>query len=192
MWETLVEWDKQLFELLNGQWHNDFLDTVMPYWRSKKAWIPVYVVLAIFFVMRYRKNSLFIFLSIGLLVLLADQTSSHLIKPSVERLRPCNDTSLEQIRTLVQCGNGFSFTSSHASNHFGLSMFLFLVLPSPRSRMLGSILFLWAASIAYGQVYVGVHFPLDILAGACLGMTLGFLVYRVFYLKVLYSLAWLE
>jgi undecaprenyl-diphosphatase len=105
----------------------------------------------------------------------ADQLSSELIKKKVERLRPCRETQLQPAaRTLVHCGGGYSFTSSHATNHFAVAVFIFFSwgLCWKRWRWL---LLLWAASISLGQVYVGVHYPLDILVGAINGSILGYL-----------------
>lgn len=184
MLETLVEWDKALFEVINGQWHNGFLDTVMPYWRSKRFWIPVYLLISLFIGFKYRWNSIYIFISLALLILASDQLSSHLIKPSIERLRPCNDPTLTDVRILVHCGNGFSFTSSHATNHFALSSFLFLAIQEFRNKLGSFILFFWAATIAYGQVYVGVHFLFDVLAGTTLGCLIGYLIYQLIFKRL--------
>ncbi|MDX1685268.1 MAG: phosphatase PAP2 family protein, partial [Saprospiraceae bacterium] len=94
----------------------------------------------------------------------------------VERVRPCNDESIKQEVILrARCGGGYSFTSSHATNHFGLSMVLFLLLGNRIAWRW--LIFLWAALVSYAQIYVGVHYPLDILGGAVLGVMLGYLVY---------------
>jgi len=107
----------------------------------------------------------------------ADFTSSKIVKPLIERVRPCNDTTLPfEVRELVKCGGGYSFTSSHATNHF-----VSLVLGFLRKKWITWALLTWAASIAYGQVYVGVHYPLDVITGAVLGSLIGLsfeLIYR--------------
>jgi undecaprenyl-diphosphatase len=107
-------------------------------------------------------------------ILLSDQISSSVVKPLFARLRPCNDPDLStQVRLLLDgCGAGYSFTSSHATNHFALAIFLTVTL----RQWIGKytwVLYLWAASIGYAQVYAGVHYPFDILAGALLGTGIG-------------------
>lgn len=106
-----------------------------------------------------------------LVILLADQISSTFIKPYFARLRPCNDAALaSQMRILVRCGVGYSFVSSHAANHFGLSFFL---LPLFKGNMAKSLLVLWAVAVSLSQIYVGVHYPSDVFFGAVLGMAIG-------------------
>lgn len=188
MLESLVELDKWLFGLVNGAWHNSFLDAVVPYWRDKKTWIPLYLFFAIVLTLKYQWKVFWVLLMVGIVILIADQSSSELLKKSIERLRPCNDPSLLDVRTLVHCGGGFSFTSSHATNHFALATILYLILRQFwTARWLPISLYLWAFSIAYGQVYVGVHFPLDVFCGALLGILIGWGVYnlfRLFYKRV--------
>jgi membrane-associated phospholipid phosphatase len=95
------------------------------------------------------------------------------IKPTIQRVRPCNQVDMQKTVVLrVHCGGGYSFTSSHATNHFALAVFLIFAI-GRHFRRIAIPLLLWAASIAYGQVYVGVHFPLDILGGALLGTMIG-------------------
>ena len=114
----------------------------------------------------------------------ADFTSSKIVKPLVERVRPCNDTNLPfGVRELVKCGGGYSFTSSHATNHFAIATFLSLILGFLRKKWITWTLLAWAASIAYGQVYVGVHYPLDVIAGAALGSLIG-LSFELLYQRI--------
>jgi undecaprenyl-diphosphatase len=165
----LLQLDQQLFELINGSGHTAWLDAIMPWWREKTSWIPLYVLLAGYLVWRYRLRAVYYLIAVGLLIALADTLSSQVVKPLVERPRPCNDPALkDEVQLLVSCGVGYSFTSSHATNHFALANFFSLTLPF-FAGWRGLFLFLWAGSIAYGQVYVGVHYPLDVLAGALLG-----------------------
>jgi len=111
---------------------------------------------------------------------ISDVISSRVVKPQFERLRPCRQENMEVVLR-ARCGSGFSFTSSHASNHFAVAVFFMLTIG--RMYRWSRILWLiWAGMIALGQVYVGVHFPLDVLAGAFLGSLIGLTVYRV-YLK---------
>lgn len=189
----LVETDKAFFQLINSSWNNAFFDFLLPYLRSKTFWIPLYLLIATVLLYKYKWNALYMFLLIGLTVLICDQISSELIKKTVERLRPCNDPDMQaQLRLLVPCGGGFSFTSSHATNHFALAYLFFRLLKpmfSIRNKKSPYILafscFLWASSIAYSQVYVGVHYPFDVAVGACLGTLVAALTYLCY--KMLFN-----
>lgn len=176
MIETITQLDKSLFFLINGEWTGSFLDWIMPLLRDKYFWTPIYVFLVVFFLSQYKWKG---FALIGFVLLafgIADFTSASIIKPMVERLRPCNDLDLAgQIRVLVDCGTGFSFVSSHASNHFAIS-FLLISLYYRRWKWIFPLCFLWAFMVSYAQIYVGVHFPVDILGGALLGTAVGLLV----------------
>lgn len=180
MLDTLIQWDQWLFHLINYDWHNGFLDAVMPYWRKKEVWIPLYCLIAGFCLYRYRLKGLYFILAAVLTVAIADPVSSQLIKKSIQRDRPCREAALEKdVKLLIPCGGGYSFTSSHATNHFAIGVFLMLTI----GRLFGAWrwLFLgWAASIAFGQVYVGVHYPLDVIAGAGVGGLIGWSVFRLY------------
>ncbi len=173
MEEALLHFDQQLFQLINGQWHFDWLDALMPYWRSKYFWLPLYLFLFSFLYSNFGQRSHYFLLSMLLMLLLSDGLSSQLIKKSVARQRPCHEPALQaELHLLVPCGGGYSFTSSHATNHFAIAFFLALTL-GRRFHWIWPSGLLWASSIAYGQVYVGVHYPLDVLGGALLGGTIG-------------------
>ncbi|MCB0570653.1 MAG: phosphatase PAP2 family protein [Phaeodactylibacter sp.] len=179
----ILQLDQQLFHLLNGEWHNAFFDAIMPYWRDKETWFPLYALFGIFLAYRYRLRGLYFILAVVLTVGLADLASSQGFKKHVRRLRPCQDTEIQAgARLLVGCGRSYSFTSSHAANHFAMAAFIALTLGRIYRRIRWP-LFLWAASIAYGQVYVGVHYPLDVIAGGLLGVLIGIVVAKV-YLRV--------
>lgn len=177
----LLQFDRWLFHLINGEWHWPVLDAIMPYWREKSTWIPLYVLMAGFVIWKFRQKALFFLLAAGLTVALADTISSRVVKQAVHRLRPCNDQAVrDEVKLLIDCGPGYSFTSSHATNHFAVAVFLCLTLGAvyPRIRV---PLLLWAASISYAQVYVGVHYPLDVLGGALLGTLIGYLVAMAYF-----------
>lgn len=179
MLESLIAWDKELFSLINTQWCNGFLDFVLPYWRTKTTWIPLYILLFLIIGKDRGFKIFWVLIVLGLTIAVADQISSEWIKKIVERLRPCNDSSLPNVRTLIHCGSGFSFTSSHATNHFALVMQLFLIFRMTWKTKYFVALFIWAALIAYAQVYVGVHYPLDVLAGGLVGCILAWLVHQI-------------
>src|SRR5690606_31319118 len=111
---------------------------------------------------------------------LTDFTSSSVIKKEVTRVRPCNDVQFkEQVRLRVRCGSGYSFPSSHAANHFALGIFLLVIFRKCWKHIIWLSLG-WAASISFAQIYVGVHYPSDILAGALLGSLIGWFTASVF------------
>ena len=119
-----------------------------------------------------------VFVFAGITILLTDQIASSIIKPAVHRLRPCNDPAvLPDMHLLVDCGPGFSFISSHASNHFGIAVFLILILRKRFSWITPPAL-LWATLICFAQVYVGLHYPLDVIGGALLGVVIGMITGR--------------
>jgi undecaprenyl-diphosphatase len=149
----------------------------MPFFRESTFWIPFYLFLIVFVFVNFGKKGWVWLLFAFITVLLTDQLSSSIIKNWVQRPRPCADPLFSnQVRLLLDhCSGGYSFTSSHATNHFGVATFLFLTL----GRYFGSwryLLFIWAALICYAQVYVGVHYPLDVVFGAILGFTIGHFV----------------
>lgn len=170
----LLQFDRTLFFLINDTGHTAWLDALMPLWRDRFFWTPLYVALAGFVCWKFGtvKGAVFV-LAVIVAAGLADVTSSRVVKPIVERLRPCNEPEIkEQVNLLIHCGSGYSFTSSHAANHFAVAVFLCLTLGQFYRRIRLPFL-LWAASIAYAQVYVGVHYPLDVVSGALLGTIIG-------------------
>jgi membrane-associated phospholipid phosphatase len=180
MLEQLLEMDQEIFFLINGDWHNPVLDAIMPYWRDKKFWIPLYVLLAAFSIYRFRLKGLYFILAVALTVGVADTMSSKVIKKSVKRVRPCNDIEIKpEVQLLAGCGSGYSFTSSHATNHFAVALFIALTLGTIYKWAKWPFI-IWAASIAFGQVYVGVHYPLDVLMGAILGSFIGWAIASIY------------
>ncbi|MCH2020859.1 MAG: phosphatase PAP2 family protein [Saprospiraceae bacterium] len=178
--DIILEWDKSLFSLINGQWHNNIFDLIMPYIRDKKTWIPLYLLLLFFIGKKRGIKTVWVLIIITITIIISDQISSELVKKSICRIRPCNDTTLNNVRLLLEnCGGGFSFTSSHATNHFSFAMQLYLIFRCSWNRIYFLLLFIWACLIAYGQIYVGVHFPLDVIGGAFLGCFLAFIVNRI-------------
>lgn len=179
--KSIVSLDKWLFTKINRDWSNSFFDAFMPYMRNPSFWIPLYVLLIVFAFVKFPKKALVWIISFAVAVATSDIISSHIIKPLIGRTRPCNDPELSQsLRMLANyCGQNGSFTSSHAANHFTIAAFLFITL-KPIWGNYTAIFFLWAAIISYAQIYVGVHFPLDILGGTILGLTIGNVFGKIF------------
>ena len=174
IFESLQSFDQTLFVYINRVATHPILDTLMPFFRESTFWIPLYLFLIVFVFVNFGKNGWVWLLFAFITVLLTDQFSSSIVKNWVMRPRPCNDPVFSsQARLLLDhCSGGYSFTSSHATNHFGVATFLCITL----GRFLGSwkyLLFIWAALICYAQVYVGVHYPLDVVFGALLGFLIG-------------------
>jgi membrane-associated phospholipid phosphatase len=191
MLAEILELDWFLFKIINNSLSNPIFDFLMPLFREKKFWIPLYLLLAFLIIQKFKYQSVAIFFLILFTVLLCDQLSSELIKNIFQRLRPCNDPELnDEVRLLVKCGSGYSFTSSHACNHFGLAtLFVFAMKPllkksSWNFSMLRFVFYFWAGIIAFAQIYVGVHFPMDVFAGALLGCLTGFICIRLYLLLV--------
>jgi membrane-associated phospholipid phosphatase len=176
----LLQFDETLFRLINGSWHHPFFDVLLPYWRSKYFWFPLYLFLISFLLLNFKKKGVLLLLGLALSVGMTDTLSSQIIKKSIRRLRPCQSEVLQtEVHLLVRCGSGFSFPSSHAANHFVIATFLALTL-GKTFRKIKPPLFLWAATIAYAQVYVGLHYPLDVLGGAFLGGSIGMAISLIY------------
>lgn len=177
---SIIRYDIALFTKINGVWHNSFLDWLLPLLRNEFFWSPLYMFLVVFMLMNYGKRGLYWILAFLVTFAMADMLSSSVIKPWVGRLRPCNDPLLaDTVRSLVRCGSGKSFTSSHAANHFALAMFSFKTITIVPLAWRWCFLF-WAFAVCYAQVYVGVHFPLDVTCGAILGCLIGMLTSKLF------------
>ena len=174
--QKIIKADQELFLLLNRGYTNSFLDSLFPWYREGNTWVPFYLFLVVFSILNFKRKAFPFILFAVVTIVLTDQISSNLVKPFFERPRPCRDPFLmNQIRMLLNgCSGGFSFTSSHATNHFGFAVYLLVTIGSLIGRW-KYLLLIWAATIAYGQVYVGVHYPLDIFCGALLGASIGWM-----------------
>ena len=180
MLEFLVELDKSLFLFFNGL-HHPVLD-VFFYWVSSKwIWVPFYVLLA-WHAYRKQGNYLFLmFVFIAAAVAASDQLASGLIKPTVMRLRPCHDPSLAGQVHLVYdyCGGKYGFISSHAANVFTLLAFM-LKLFEGKPYGFRPVLWFWAITVSFSRIYLGAHFPGDIIAGLIVGSLSGNIFARLY------------
>ncbi|MFT4203626.1 MAG: phosphatase PAP2 family protein [Chitinophagaceae bacterium] len=183
--DTLNQWDTWLFLKINTQWTSPFWDNVFPFLRDKMVSIPLYVFLLLFVFLNFGWKSWKWVLLVIVTVILSDQFSSSFIKYIFGRVRPCNEPNLrEQIRILVNyVPQSPSFTSSHAVNHFAVATYFYKTL-KPYIGKWAFLFFLWAAMVGYGQIYVGVHYPGDVLGGAVAGMLIGLLTSFVFNKKI--------
>lgn len=180
MLETLLHFDQQLFFAINHGLSNPFFDWLMPLLRNKYSWAPLYLFVIVYFIRQYGRTGIMLVCMLLLTFVLADNISSSIIKPAVGRLRPCNDPEINaQVNSLVGCGTGYSFPSSHAANHFALAMYM-IIACHHRWKWILPVALLWAFSVSFAQIYVGVHYPVDITAGAFLGCLIGYFTSTIF------------
>lgn len=180
MIETLIQLDTELFLALNGA-HNSFFDFLM-FWASNKfIWIPLYLFFLYLLFKNYKWESIGIFVSIIVLITLSDQLSVHLFKDVFQRLRPCHEPELQGVVHLIngKCGGQFGFISSHATNTFALAVFLIQFL-GKRYRYFTTLILLWAVIIGYSRIYLGVHYPGDVIMGAAFGSLLGIIISNLY------------
>ncbi|MFZ9877114.1 MAG: phosphatase PAP2 family protein [Chitinophagaceae bacterium] len=171
--------DKWILSLINKEGSNAFFDWLLPYWRTPAFWAPAYLLLVLLVGYRLKRKALWWVFFFIATVSLVDFTGNQLIKQTIQRVRPCNDPTLlgEIILRIPHCGSGFSFISNHAANHFAMATFIFITLSSYLGKW-GYLLFFWAFSVGYAQIYVGVHYPADVLAGSIFGLLIGWLFAR--------------
>ncbi len=178
--ESIKHFDTGLFLEIHRGLANPFFDWLMPLLRNRFFWTPLYLFIIVFCIRQYKKQGFYVIGMILFTFAMGDLISARLIKPFVGRLRPCNDISLSSyIIPRVPCGGGFSFPSSHATNHFAIAFFLIFIFYNKWKGIL-PLGFFWAFMISFAQVYVGVHYPVDVTAGALLGTTIGLLCGRLF------------
>lgn len=180
MLEELIQLDKEVFLFLNNLGNANW-DGFWLFVTNKLNSIPLYLVLL---VLAYRqlglRKTLVVLFTVALLILVTDQLANF-FKYGVQRLRPCYDQEINEIMRLVKksCGGKFGYFSAHAANSFAVASF-FTFLLKPRYRFIGFVLFFWAFAVAYSRIYIGVHFPLDVLTGICIGLGLSWLFAKLY------------
>lgn len=177
MIDQLIEWDKDLLLFLN-QFHTPWLDPAV-YWITKtEFWIPLYIFLVYLIFRNYKKEGWLIMVGLLLSVLLSDQITASVMKPFFQRLRPSQEPSIQGILHLVNDYHGglFGFASSHAANTTGVALFIFLLFKETHRWIW--LMFVWAFIMTYTRIYLGVHYPGDILVGALVGGLSGYVGFR--------------
>ncbi|KDN54481.1 phosphatase PAP2 family protein [Flavobacterium seoulense] len=177
MLEKLVSLDVQLFVFLNGLGSESF-DSLWLFITKQTHWTPLFLLLLYVIYSKIGiKQTLYVILAIAVLILITDQ-STNLVKYTVQRLRPCNNPDIQSVMRIVKSSKSFSFFSGHAANSMAAAMFIYhLLKPYFKYTFL---LFLWPLIFAYSRIYLGLHYPLDILCGYLFGMLTGLFVFRVY------------
>ena len=183
MLDAIAHLDTQLFVLLNSTLTNPALDWLMPAITEQENWYPVLGGLWVAMIIWGGRKGRMAAVMFVIAIALADQITCSCLKPLVGRLRPCNALSPEQCRLLVGGSKAMSFPSAHASNSFAMA-----TVATWRFRKFAPVFYVVAALVAYSRVYVGLHYPFDVMAGAILGILLG----RLAVWLVVYASRWWE
>jgi undecaprenyl-diphosphatase len=163
MISLLSTWDIALFHLINGQGQNGFLDWFMPFMTDLNNFRYVLPVLAAWLLVKEKKAGIVFLIFLGFTLAITDPFSSRLLKEWSGRIRPCH--VLAEVRLLTDCNTSYSFPSSHAVNVFAAAFFL-----SQPFKKLSPLFFGIAGLVGYSRIYLGIHYPFDVIGGAAIGM----------------------
>jgi len=174
----LKDIDSRLLLAINSM-HSDLIDSLMIVLSEKTSWIPFYGLILVLIIIKYKWRSWLVLTCIALLITASDQLTSGFMKPYFERLRPCHEETLVKLLYLpIGCGGAYGFVSSHAANSFAAATFLWLLLHRHFRAVV--LLFPWAFMICYSRIYLGAHYPGDVIGGMIIGSCLGYLFFRIY------------
>ncbi|MDR4988832.1 MAG: phosphatase PAP2 family protein [Bacteroidales bacterium] len=178
MLEFLKELDQQLFLFLNSL-HVSWLDDPMYFIAGKYNWIPFYMFLTVLIFKKYRYKGFLVMLFVIVLITMSDQLA-NVLKSSTMRLRPSNDPEIADLVHIVRGHRGgrFGFVSGHAANSFALAIFVIRLLKD-RFGWIVPLMLVWACLKSYNRIYLGVHYPGDVLGGALLGILIALALYQL-------------
>jgi len=181
MLETLQTIDEKLLLWVNGS-HTPFWDEIMWFASGKWTWVPFYLMLIALLVWKFKKDAIPMILLIALLILISDQLASGLFKPLVQRLRPSHEPGLRETLHMVNGyrGGRYGFMSSHATNSFSLAFYLIFVAAS-QLRWLPFVLIPWAFFVSVSRVYLGVHYPSDVLIPIVFSVLIAWLMSHLYH-----------
>lgn len=170
--------DYAIFHFINQTISNPVLDIVLPFLRNAPNWIPLYIFLGIYLLYKYKLEALKYALYIVIAFALADVIVHECLKPGFARLRPCHSLTLHARLVLGHCGGKWSFPSSHAANHMAIALSIVWAKIFTR-KWINYIWIFWAFAIGFAQIYVGVHYPSDVIAGFIVGILIACFNYSV-------------
>jgi len=173
--ETIKQLDQSLFFFFNSI-HSPFWDVVMTIFTQTLTWGIFYFTLLYFIIRKYRMKAVVIIIMLALAILIADQFSVF-VKETVQRLRPTHDPDIQHlVHNVYRKGGLYSFFSSHATNTFAVAMFTARLF---KNRGYQVFIFFWAALVSYTRIYLGVHYPFDVMTGAVAGILIGHFIYKL-------------
>ncbi|WP_321288529.1 phosphatase PAP2 family protein [uncultured Sunxiuqinia sp.] len=173
--ESIKQLDQSIFFFFNGM-HNSFWDIVMSLLTKTGTWLLFYLTLIYFIVRKYKMKALVILILLALTIVISDQVSVF-FKETVKRFRPTHEPAIQNLVHYVHSRGGlFGFFSSHATNSFAVAVFTARLFKNTRYQFL---IYFWAILVSYTRIYLGVHYPFDILTGMLVGILIGHFIYKL-------------
>lgn len=173
--DTIKQIDQSIFFYFNGM-NSPLGDLVMALFTQTATWLVFYLAIIVFIIVKFRTKAVVVLIMLGLAIVISDQFSTF-VKEIVQRLRPTHDPAIRDlVHNVYKKGGLYGFFSSHATNTFALAMFSARLFKNFRYSLL---IFLWAAMVSYTRIYVGVHYPSDVLTGMVVGILIGYYMYKL-------------
>ena len=177
MLDFLDQFDKSVFLYLNDL-NASWMDYVMIFVSGKLSWLPLYIFIIIAVIYKFKKKAWLALVLVFVTFAATDVISTQVFKKGLKRLRPCHNTEINHtIHQPDGCGGKYGFFSSHASNTFGLAMLCWCLFN--RKKKYWRWMFLWAGVVSYSRIYLGKHYPLDIICGAIFGCLVAYSLFQV-------------